>query len=65
VIISGSKPTIISYDALVVKTSKHKKLILIYREPLWLSDKVVKNEKKNEIERTRVRSPPRATYLKK
>jgi hypothetical protein len=27
-------------------------------EPLWLSGKVVKNEKINEIERTRVRSPP-------
>jgi hypothetical protein len=34
-------------------------------EPLWLSGKVVKNEKINEIERTRVRSPPRATSLKK
>jgi hypothetical protein len=36
-------------------------------EPLWLSGKVVKNEKINEIERTRVRSPPRATsfFLKK
>jgi hypothetical protein len=33
-------------------------------EPLWLSGKVVKNEKINEIERTRVRSPPRATSLK-
>jgi hypothetical protein len=32
-------------------------------EPLWLSGKVVKNEKINEIERTRVRSPPRATSL--
>jgi hypothetical protein len=27
-------------------------------EPLWLSGKVVKNEKINEIERTWVRSPP-------
>jgi hypothetical protein len=27
-------------------------------EPLWLSGKVVKNEKINEIEKTRVRSPP-------
>jgi hypothetical protein len=34
-------------------------------EPLWLSGKVVKIEKINEIERTRVRSPPRATSLKK
>jgi hypothetical protein len=29
-------------------------------EPLWLNGKVVENEKINEIERTRVRSPPRA-----
>jgi hypothetical protein len=34
-------------------------------EPLWLSGKVVKNEKMNEIERTRVHSPRRATSLKK
>jgi hypothetical protein len=35
-------------------------------EPLWLSGKVVKNEKINEIERTRAHSPPRATsFLKK
>jgi hypothetical protein len=34
-------------------------------EPLWLSGKVVKNKKINEIERTRVRSPHRATSLKK
>jgi hypothetical protein len=34
-------------------------------EPLWLSGKVVKNDKINEIKRTRVRSPPRATSLKK
>jgi hypothetical protein len=34
-------------------------------EPLWLSGKVMKNEKIKEIERTRVRSPPRATSLKK
>jgi hypothetical protein len=34
-------------------------------EPLWLSGKVVKNEKINEIERTRVCSPPRATSLEK
>jgi hypothetical protein len=34
-------------------------------EPLWLSGKVVKNEKINEIERTRVRSPLWATSLKK
>jgi hypothetical protein len=34
-------------------------------EPLWLSGKVVKKEKINEIERTRVRSPPWATSLKK
>jgi hypothetical protein len=34
-------------------------------EPLWLSSKVVKNEKINEIERTRVCSPPRATSLRK
>jgi hypothetical protein len=32
-------------------------------EPLWLSGKVVKNEKINEIQRPRVRSPPRATYF--
>jgi hypothetical protein len=32
-------------------------------EPLWLSSKVVKNEKINDIERTWVRSPPRATSL--
>jgi hypothetical protein len=31
----------------------------------WLSGKVVKNDKIIEIERTRVRSPPRATSLKK
>jgi hypothetical protein len=31
---------------------------------LWLSGKVVKNEKINDIERTRVRSPPQATSLK-
>jgi hypothetical protein len=30
-------------------------------EPLWLSGKVVKNEKTNEIKRTWVCSPPRAT----
>jgi hypothetical protein len=34
-------------------------------EPLWLSSKVVKNEKIKEIERTRVRSPPRATSILK
>jgi hypothetical protein len=35
-------------------------------EPLWLSGKVVKNETIKEIERTRVRSPPRATsFFKK
>jgi hypothetical protein len=35
-------------------------------EPLWLSGKVVKNEKIKEIERTRVRSPSRATsFFKK
>jgi hypothetical protein len=34
-------------------------------EPLWLSGKVVKKEKINEIKRTRVGSPPRATSLKK
>jgi hypothetical protein len=34
-------------------------------EPLWLSGKVVENEKINEIKRTRVRSPPQATSLKK
>jgi hypothetical protein len=34
-------------------------------EPLWLSGKVVKNEKINENERDRVCSPPRATFLKK
>jgi hypothetical protein len=33
-------------------------------EPLMLSGKVVKKEKINEIERTRVRSPPRATSSK-
>jgi hypothetical protein len=33
-------------------------------EPLWLSGKVVKNEKIKEIERTWVRSPPRAISLK-
>jgi hypothetical protein len=33
-------------------------------EPLWLSGKVVKNENINELKRTRVRSPPRATSLK-
>jgi hypothetical protein len=32
-------------------------------EQLWLSGKVAKNEKINENERTRVRSPPRATSL--
>jgi hypothetical protein len=37
-----------------------------FGEPLWLSGKVVKNEKINEIVRTRVRSPPQATsFLKK
>jgi hypothetical protein len=40
--------------------------MLIVGEPLWLSGKVVKNEKINEIERTQVCSPPpRATSLKK
>jgi hypothetical protein len=34
-------------------------------EPLWLSSKVVKNGKINEIECTRVCSPPLATSLKK
>jgi hypothetical protein len=34
-------------------------------ELLWLSSKVVKNEKINEIERTQFLSPPRATSLKK
>jgi hypothetical protein len=34
-------------------------------EPLWLSGKVVKNEKINEIQRTWVCSPPRATSLKR
>jgi hypothetical protein len=35
-------------------------------EPLWLSGEVEKNEKINEIERPRVRSPPRATsFFKK
>jgi hypothetical protein len=34
-------------------------------EPLWLSGKVVKNEKIIDIQRTRVCSPPRATSLKK
>jgi hypothetical protein len=33
-------------------------------EPLWLSGKVVENEKINEIKRTRDRSPPQATSLK-
>jgi hypothetical protein len=37
----------------------------IVGEPLWLSSKVVKNVKINEIKRTLVRSPPRATSLKK
>jgi hypothetical protein len=37
---------------------------MIIGEPLWLSGKVVKNEKINEIERTRVCYPPRATSLK-
>jgi hypothetical protein len=32
-------------------------------EPLWLSGLVVKNRKINEIERTRVRSPPQATFF--
>jgi hypothetical protein len=32
-------------------------------EPLWLSCRVVKNEKINEIERTRVRSPPSMSVL--
>jgi hypothetical protein len=36
-----------------------------FGEPLWLSGKVVKNEKINEFKRTRVRSPPRATSLKR
>jgi hypothetical protein len=34
-------------------------------EPLWISGKAVKRRKKNEIKRPRVRSPPRATSLKK
>jgi hypothetical protein len=38
---------------------------IICGEPLWLSGKVVKYEKINEIESTRVRSPPRVTSLKK
>jgi hypothetical protein len=32
-----------------------------FGEPLWLSSKVVENEKINEIERTQVRSPPQVT----
>jgi hypothetical protein len=36
-----------------------------FGEPLWLSGKVEKNEKINEIERTGARSPPRATSFKK
>jgi hypothetical protein len=36
--------------------------IVLDGEPLWLSGKVVKNEKINGIERTRVCSPPRATF---
>jgi hypothetical protein len=43
----------------------HSKAYLQHGEPLWLSGKVVKNEKINEIKRTWVRSPPRATSLKK
>jgi hypothetical protein len=39
--------------------------IFLQGEPLWLSGKVVKHEKINDIKRTRVRSPPRATSLKK
>jgi hypothetical protein len=39
--------------------------ILPVGEPLWLSGKVVENEIINEIKRTRVRSPPQATSLKK
>jgi hypothetical protein len=42
----------------------HLRKLLNCGEPLWLSGKVVKNEKINEIQRTRVRSPPRATSLK-
>jgi hypothetical protein len=34
-------------------------------ELLWLSGKVVKNEIIKEMERTRVRSPPRATSFYK
>jgi hypothetical protein len=36
-----------------------------FGEPLWLIGKVVKNDKINEIERTRVRSQPRATSILK
>jgi hypothetical protein len=44
----------------------YKTSLLARGEPLWLSGKVVKNEKINEIERTRVGSPPRATsFFKK
>jgi hypothetical protein len=43
----------------------HIKRIFFQGEPLWLSGKVVKNEKINEIERTRVCSPPRATSFLK
>jgi hypothetical protein len=34
-------------------------------EPLWLSGKVVQIEKINEIERSRVRSPPGQPLFKK
>jgi hypothetical protein len=53
-------------DCLCREKDKKKSLAANTRhgEPLWLSSKVVKNEIINEIERTRVRSPPRATSLK-
>jgi hypothetical protein len=43
--------------ASAVADTKHPEKV---GEPLWLSGKVVKDEKINEIESTRVCSPPRA-----
>jgi hypothetical protein len=53
------------FVALVTAPPPPTQKVDIMGEPLWLSGEVEKNEKINEIERTRVCSPPRATSLKK
>jgi hypothetical protein len=48
-----------SDEKINAKPKEHSTAIFLKcGELLWLSGKVVKNEKINEIERTRVRSPP-------